>query len=187
MKLQRSDIQTLTTHQNLATLKGQRSPQIRALFLIREGNDMIPNDPNKLISELSDFNAWKARSPEKNKFTLLDYVACVATPDLMVGFSELFFPKLITHDGEYFIASRFSLEAYSLWRAKPTPIRDTQIVMNHIHIGTLVQNQKVSNEMAIELAHIVARFWAKLFSEYGLTAEATGSDLWDAQVTLYRK
>src|SRR5215813_7121536 len=63
-----------------------------------------------ILSSLKDYQAWSAG---KRDFDLLDYVTCVATPDLFVGFGELFFPELVFHEGNHFLASHFQTTVYN--------------------------------------------------------------------------
>ena len=69
----------------------------------------------EILSMLKDYQTW---SPGKPDFDLLDYVTCVATPDLFFGFGGLFFPELVLHAGNYFLASHFRASIYDDWLAR---------------------------------------------------------------------
>ena len=91
----------------------------------------------------------------------------VGTPDLFFRYRELFSPTLLNHEGDYFIASRFSVGSY-----------------DHIHMATLFQQQVVPDEVAIGAASALAAIWSTQFAALDLIGEAAGTDLLDAEVTL---
>ena len=141
----------------------------------------------KLIEQLSDFQAWASTGPTASKIDLLDYVGFIATPDMLFAFGELFRPTLLLHDNNYFIASRFSEEAFKLWKEKLQDASEIQKVINHVHISTLLQQQTISDELAAESATLIATIWSSVFQDKGLVGLAFGETFGDAAVTLLRK
>lgn len=138
-----------------------------------------------VLSQLTDFRAWALGGADPGRVTLLDYVGFVSTPDLLFGFAELFFPDLVVHEGRRFLASGFSIDTYEQWlNAGRTP-EEIQRVMNHLHISTLLQQQNVSDEVAVEAARIVAQVWFRTLGPEGVAVESGGAGLEDAAVTFF--
>lgn len=135
------------------------------------------------LQALREFNRWKSGA-QGASFSLLDFVCCVCTPDLLLGFAELFSPELVLHDGAYFIASRFDERTYEAWKNRGTKLREIQRVMNHIHMSTLLQREEVSLNVAREAAEAVASIWTLVFRDSGLSGEVVGEEFEDLAVTL---
>ncbi len=142
---------------------------------------------SSIIRQLSDFSAWRLVSPKGPNFSLLDYISCVGTPDLLFAFSELFCPELVFHEGDYFLEDRFNADVYRSWKNKLTDSVEIQRVMNHVHISTIFQEQDVSNEVAVQAARVIADIWSIVFVDKRLTGYSFGETLEDAGVTLARK
>lgn len=140
--------------------------------------------PSSVLDALQDFQQWKAG---RDDFDLLDYVGCVATPDLFYAFLSLLNPELIRHDGELFLASHFERSTYDEWIARVGDPVEAQKAMNHIHVSTLFQGQVVPDAVATDVSKRIAEHWSRMFSSDGLVAEAFGASFDDAQVTLYRR
>jgi hypothetical protein len=138
-----------------------------------------------IMVQLADFRAWARSGPVESTVSLLDYVGFVCTPDLFFAFAALFWPELVTHDGMRFLASGFSAEVYNQWRDAGKSRRETQRVINHVHVSTLLQEQVVSDEVAVEVAHAIAAIWSRTIGPDGLVAESIGSGLDDAAVTFF--
>jgi hypothetical protein len=100
---------------------------------------------------------------------------------------ELFHPSLLLHDGNYFLMSHFSPELYADWMKQLKDPIAVQKVLNHIHVSTLFQQQRVPDVVAAEAAKQIASIWSKIFLDRGLVAEASGESLHNAEVTLFRK
>ncbi len=109
----------------------------------------------------------------------------VATPDLLFGFAELFMPDLVVHEGLHFLANGFSAEVFEQWRRAGHGLRETQRVMNHVHVSTLLQQRLVSDELALTAARAVAAIWRRTLTPEGLIVEVLGADFWDAAVTFF--
>ena len=137
-----------------------------------------------ILSTLKDYQAWSAG---KSDFDLLDYVTCVATPNLFFGFGELFFPELVHHAGNYFLASHFRAALYDEWLARLKDPLAVQKVMNHVHISTLFQQQVVPDLVAVAVAKQLAASWSLSLADKGLIGEAYGKTLEDLEVTFFRK
>jgi hypothetical protein len=138
--------------------------------------------PPAILRSLNDYQQWKSGKPD---FDLLDYVGCIATPDLCYGFLGLLCPELIVHEGNYFLASHFDPTAYDKWMTRVGEPVAVQKAMNHIHVSTLFQGQDVPDELAKDVAVRIAECWSLVFASKGLVAEAFGDTLHDAQVTLF--
>jgi hypothetical protein len=143
---------------------------------------------SEVLEQLSDFMTWKGSGPlaAEHSFTLLDYVMCVGTPDLLFAFVELLMPSLVFHEGHYFFASGFSIDTYEAWKKKVMSITDIQKVMNHIHIESLFQGQDIPDAVAVAAAHTIACVWSKVFADKGIVGKAYGATFEDAEVTLYQ-
>src|SRR5688572_2080339 len=125
-------------------------------------------EPN-IINELTDYQSWAKGIQSPRPFSLFDYVSCVGNADSFFGFAELFYPTLIDHNGHQFLASKFSREAYDLWVAQNTSPIEIQRVMNHVHVHTIMQQQDASDELADEVARVLAKIWSRTLREYNLT------------------
>jgi hypothetical protein len=139
-----------------------------------------------LLSLLNNLQSWRSTGPQNEDFGFLNYLSCVATPDLLFGFGELFRPQLVEHEGSLYISERFSAQAYQDWKQKLTVPSEIQKVMNHLHVADLFEGQEVSDELAIEAARLIATVWTRVFSAEGLVGVAFGSSFEDAEVTLYK-
>lgn len=133
---------------------------------------------------LSDYQSWAKGKPD---FDLFDYVSCIATPDLFFAFGELFFPELILHEGNYFLASHFRSELYDQWLARLKDPVAVQKVMNHVHISTLFQQQVVPDPVALTAARQLAACWSISLGGKGLVAESYGESFNDLEVTFFGK
>lgn len=137
------------------------------------------------LSELAEFQKWR-RSAGSDDFSLIDYVGCVCTPDLLFGFAELLKPELVIHDGLLFIKSQFSASSYEAWMVELSDAVAVQRMLNHIDIQRLLQGQEVSAEIAVAVARTIAEHWNRVFEKEPLVAEAHGTGLLDSYVTLYQ-
>jgi hypothetical protein len=139
---------------------------------------------DKILTDLKEFQAWRR---SKGDFDLLDYASCIATPDSFFAFHALFAPTLVLHEGFYFLASHFKASLYVDWMQQLRDPIAVQKVMNHIHIATIFQQQYISDHVAVEAATRLAECWSQLFANKGLVAKAFGSNLHDAEVTLFKE
>lgn len=140
---------------------------------------------DSIIRELSGVRAWSQTGADGKTISLLDYVCFTATPDMFFGFAALFYPELITHEGRRFLASGFTVAAYDAWAQQGRTANEIQRVLNHLHVSTLIQNQELSDEVAVEIARVVAHIWARTLGPEGLVVEALGSTFVDAAVTFF--
>jgi hypothetical protein len=138
-----------------------------------------------VLSQLRDFLAWSKGGAVPGPVTLFDYVGFIATLDSLFGFAELFCPALVLHEGLHFLASGFSTQTYDAWVKQGRTPEEIQRVMNHIHISTLLQNQEVSDEAALESARVIAEIWTRTLGPEGVVVEAIGDGFADAAVTFY--
>lgn len=141
--------------------------------------------PPDIVSELADVKGWAGERAVGTAFTLLDYVMCVGTPDLLFGFAELLSPELIVHEGLHCLASGFSAGTYGEWKRQGLSDEEIQRVMNHIHMSAIFQEQDISDRMAVAAAQCIARSWQRSFGVNGIDAVAVGTTFADAAVTLF--
>lgn len=138
-----------------------------------------------VLTQLTDLARWRDTGARPGTVSLLDYVGFVGTPDLLVAFAELFLPQLIEHDGSKFLAAGFQASTYDAWKKSGLSASDVQRVMNHLHVSTLIQNQDVSDTMAVEIARSIAIIWNRTLLPEKVQAEAVGTTFDDAAVTFY--
>jgi hypothetical protein len=142
---------------------------------------------DSVLSQLSDFRAWSETGATAERISLLDYVGFVAKADTLFAFAELFFPETIVHEGLHFLASGFSTETYLAWVQQGKRPEEIQRVLNHVHISTLLQDQEISDEAALEAARAIAQVWNRTLGPDGMVAEAIGETFEDAAVTLHER
>jgi hypothetical protein len=138
--------------------------------------------PKDVLSSLSDYQAW-AKGGELSMF---EYAQCIGTPDLwcmLIDFAE---PELVQHRGDYFYASGFSLEVYEEWSRELDDPREIQRVMNHVHVGLLVQGSDVPDHVIAYIARGIARLWCYTLQGKGLVAEAYGEGA-SSEVTFFKR
>jgi hypothetical protein len=140
---------------------------------------------NRGLAKLKEFNKWCNGTPPGTRFTLLDFLGCVGTPDLLYAVAELFWPSLVEFGGRHFIAAHFSKELYRDWKTRLGSEREIQKIMNHIHMRAVLPDD-VDDDVAVDLAMMIAKFWSQVFAGLGIVAEASGEDAESAAVTLYQ-
>lgn len=136
-------------------------------------------------SQLADVRAWAKTGSTPDEFSLLDYVHCIGTPDSLFAYADLFAPDMIVHDGMHFHAAGFSVEVYNQWIARGTSRRETQRVMNHVHVTSLMQGAEITDEIAVEAARVIAAIWALTLAPLHVAVEHFGDTVEDAAVTFY--
>ena len=121
------------------------------------------------------------------KLNLRDFLVFLGTPDILVATADFLCPELILHDGTWFIAEQFSLEAFGLWRSKYDDLTLIQAVMNQINVSVLFRESPWSDAPGFDevAAQIVSHFWTKMFREKGLTATSRLEDgFWKVTLVL---
>jgi hypothetical protein len=141
--------------------------------------------PDAIAAELESLKQWSSGSGAK--LSSFDFVGLVATPDLFFAFSELLQPEITEYGGGSFIASRFSPSVFGLWQERGTELRDIEKVMNHVHVSWIVQNQSISDQMAIAIAERLAEVWRLTLSRYDVEVSAIGDGLMDAAATFWSR
>jgi len=141
--------------------------------------------PAEILQELDAFKAWSRSGPPGSQISPIDFIGFIATPDLFFGFVGLFCPEVVQRRGGVFLASGFTDEALDAWLRKGTTLREAQRVMNHIHVSTLIQDQVVSDELAIEIADHLASIWNLTLGGHSVVAERIGTGAVDAATTFY--
>jgi hypothetical protein len=142
--------------------------------------------PGHDASDLPDLEAWRKNSPS-GVLSLIDYFACTSTPDGFFAVLELLYPALIDVDGVRFIASRFKRENYLAWRARNLDSLATQRMMNHLHVRSLFDPEKLTDKTAVAVAQSIAAVWSRVFDADGLVGVASGEEIDTAEVTLVEK
>lgn len=144
-------------------------------------------DKNRYLNRLKDFSSWNEGKSDDEKITLLEYATFVTTPDILFAMDALLSPEIIHYEGGVFIKDKFDKEIYSLWKAKNLSILETEKVMNHIHLKTVLQSDCDDFEVARQSAHIICKFWNVWFAKDGLEACIFGDNLDSLAVTLFHK
>jgi hypothetical protein len=140
---------------------------------------------HEILANLKEFKAWSNSGPPGADISPIDFVGFVATPELFFGFAELFCPALVERNGGVFLAAGFSDEILGAWLAKGISVIEAQRVMNHVHISTLIQNQSISDELAVEIAEHLAQIWNLTLAPYAAVGERVGVGFADAAATFY--
>lgn len=84
-------------------------------------------DFGKLVPEVSDWN-------DGNGISIEDWVACTGNFELAIGYSRLFWPEFVEHDGCVFFAD-FATDSYRAFMDHCEGDRcSVERVMNHRHI-----------------------------------------------------
>jgi hypothetical protein len=136
-------------------------------------------------SQLANLNAWSSANPKVAPVSLFDYAGLTASPDTLFSFAEFFLPELVEWQGRKFLASRFDHTVYAAWQSKLKSGREIQRVMNHIHISWLLQNDEISDELAVAAAGAIRDIWQRTLGPEGLISESLGRGLEDASVTFF--
>src|SRR5690606_1124792 len=111
-------------------------------------------------------------------------VGFVATPDLFFGFRALFFAEVVRDQGRLFLASGFDGHLYESWKAEGLSDQHVQKLLNHVHVGTLFQNQAMSADLAVAAGSALAEIWQRGFRG-AVRVEWGGTDLSDLYVTFF--
>ncbi|WP_028972888.1 hypothetical protein [Spirochaeta cellobiosiphila] len=105
-------------------------------------------DEEKLIPELK---SWKKENGDD--FDISDWTRCEGNIQLAIGYSFMFWPNFIEHEGCVFIESRFSVDSFETWKKIESIEYYSQIesVLNHFHILDLFvweqQNESSKNQV----------------------------------------
>ena len=96
-------------------------------------------DQEKLIPEIKD---WRASNGQK--FDIEDWIAIEGNIKLAIGYTSIFWPDFVDHDGCVFLKSHFSLDNYNQWEKADDVENYAQIeyVFNQIHILDLFADEK---------------------------------------------
>ena len=151
-------------------------------------------DEQKLIPELKD---WKKKNGES--FDIQDWIACEGNIKLAIGFSSIFWPDFLEHDGCVLLASRFSLKSFNDWTKAEYVMHYGQIesVFNHSHLVDFFswENQKEINIDQIRyLGNMLKQMYqSKLKSDFpekvfevAFNGDEDYEDLYDYEITFYQ-
>jgi hypothetical protein len=139
----------------------------------------------RVLAKLADYDAWRRGGPagDASTLTLFAYAGCVATPDLLLGFAELFRPELTVRDGVHFIAAGFSDDTYAQWKSKGLGLSEIQRVMNHVHIARLLQSSDPDVEVLRACGRVLAEMWSITMAGCGVRGDFIDDEEGDVQVT----
>jgi hypothetical protein len=136
-----------------------------------------------ILTQLQDFQRWASTGASSGAASLLDYVGFVGTLDGLFAHAELFYPERVIHNGRQFLASGFTPQLYDDWISRGLRPKEVQRVLNHVHVSTLLQNQAVTDEAAVEVAKVIAHIWNRTLGPEGVIVESAGATFADAAVT----
>lgn len=147
-----------------------------------------------LIPEIQD---WKNVNGED--FTMDDWITNEGTMSLAIGYSHVFWPDFVEHQGCIFFKNHFGLDNFNEWtRAGLRNFAEIERVINHIHILDLFtsENQKTITQVQVlylgrllkDIYHtkLKALFPEKTFEMYFNDNEIF-EDLLDYQLTFHQK
>ncbi len=118
---------------------------------------------------------------------------------LAVGFTSLFWPRLVEFHGDVFLAEGFSAEVYELWLAeKSLTSQDRQRVMNEVHLWDLFgcHEDQREEECYIVLGRVMRSTWQALLGEQYPErsfevifddGSRSGTDAYGPQLTFFEK
>jgi len=103
-------------------------------------------DETLLIPDLKD---WKKENGDS--FGIRDWISCEGNVKLGIGFSMIFWPEFIEHEGCVIISNRFSQDNFDNWKSAEyvKNYRQIESVLNHTHILDLFSWEK-QEEMVVE-------------------------------------
>ena len=149
----------------------------------------VPIDFAKLIPELATWNNGGGISVE-------DWVGCSGSFELAVGYSRLFWPDFVEHEGCVFFAD-FSRESYRGCRAQcKGDRRSLETIMNHRHVFDYFSHTggATTEAQVLHLGRVLRDIWqTKLARDFPDRAfvvsfpEGPFEDLLDYEVTFYQQ
>lgn len=109
--------------------------------------------------EMSDFQQWKKVNGDD--FSIWDYLSGVATVEMAIAFTTLFWPDFVEHDGGIFLAEAFNQEIYEQWKAElGDDIAAIERVMNHQHIDDIIPGaENVGIDNLFALGQVIKQMW----------------------------
>lgn len=134
---------------------------------------------------LKEYSSWNRGKKTDQKITLFDFATFIATPDLIFAMSALFSPKLVAHDGSFFIDQKFSIPNYERWKKQGLSSVEIEKVINHIHMTTILQSSDVDYLEAKKCADLITSMWNKCISEESVKAIVVGEVIEDLAVTIF--
>jgi hypothetical protein len=96
------------------------------------------------------------------------FLACHASADKFIAYSEIFWPEFLEFDGCVFFADAFSESAYYEWR-KQLDKSQTEALLNHRHIHDLFLNaeKKPTRAATLFIGRLLKEIWsAKLSRDF---------------------
>ncbi|MGK7902281.1 MAG: hypothetical protein AB4352_12875 [Hormoscilla sp.] len=109
--------------------------------------------------QLPDFQQWQ--KVNNDDFSLWDYLFGVASVEMAIAFTKLFWPDAIEHEGGIFLSEAFERQNYEQWKATlGNDITSIEQVINHQHIDDLLPgSQDVGTENILYLGKAIAQMW----------------------------
>ncbi|MBC8103167.1 MAG: hypothetical protein H7Z41_11325 [Cytophagales bacterium] len=111
------------------------------------------------LSSLPDFTLWQqANQPG---FGLLDYLSGVATCEMAVAFTALFWPDLVEYGDAVLLADGFTPALADQWRDQlGGDTAALERVMNHRHLSDLLPgSEEVGQENLRHLGQVLVHTW----------------------------
>jgi hypothetical protein len=139
--------------------------------------------------KLSEFQQWKKINGDN--FSLLDYLFGVASIEVAIAFTKLFWPDFVEYENGIFLSSAFNSQIYEQWKAKlGNDIAAIERVMNHQHIDDILPGgEKVGIENLLYLGRAIAQMWESrlklLYPQQRFQVECDRDDL-TVVVTFYQ-
>lgn len=137
---------------------------------------------DSIALEFNRINEWSEKNSKR--FSPFDFVFLAGNIELLVSYSSLFNPHIVTHRGGIYLADRFDEYIYDLWVEKGYGEREIQRVMNHLHIQSMSQGDNYSPRVLGFAANTLAEVWRKTLPKEA-SVEVVGLGSEDVAVTFW--
>ena len=117
---------------------------------------MQPVDFNSLVPELSGWNGGEG-------IDIDNWIGCVGNYEHAIGYSRLFWPEFIAHDGCVFLKSHMTLENYAGFTKQSGGDKSSvESVINHEHIEDMfgILELEPRHEQMIYLGRAMREMWS---------------------------
>lgn len=103
-----------------------------------------------LVPELME---WKKCNDDS--FSIEDWIAFQATPELMIGFASILWPEFIEINGGVFLKDGYSEDSFNNWfNHSEGNLISVQSVMNHCHVRDIFQNEKNTKPSIVQVEYL---------------------------------
>ncbi|MGY2173830.1 hypothetical protein [Pseudomonas azotoformans] len=129
------------------------------------------------------YERWKTQWKDQSELDEFFFISDVVHPEDVLMFSKVLFPDLVVHESGVFLASQFTVEAFTNWME--TCNKDVVAVeklLNHMHLYDVFGgcNDRVEEAVYEQLCRIVAQSWRMVllsqFPERTFCVQAIVSD-----------